>query len=148
MRELSTLHRPPHRLPLFCREKKKDINIHIIHCIVQRKTARQYTMAIDAMEIDSNAPTGTITELPERKRKHKSQDPSTKKKRKHESSEKKPKSSKNKDKTRDSSSKPGKTPDSPYTLTTATLYLPLSPISISPTHALASLLAEHLSPSS
>lgn len=103
-------------------------------------------MAIDAVEIDSNAPKGTITELPERKRKHKSQDPSIKKKRKHESSEKKPKSSKNKDKTRDSSRKPGKTPGSPYTFTTATLYLPLSPISISPTHALASLLAEHLSP--
>lgn len=103
-------------------------------------------MAINAMEDDSNTPADTTTELPERKRKHKSQDPSTKKKRKHESSEKKPKSSKSKDKTKGSSSKPGKTPDSPYTLTTTTLYLPLSPISISPTHALASLLAEHLSP--
>ena len=40
------------------------------------------------------------------------------------------------------------TPDQncPFKLTTATLYVPLSPISISPTHALASLQAEHLSP--
>lgn len=103
-------------------------------------------MAVDAMEIDSNP---TVTELPERKRKHKTQDPSSKKKRKNESGEKKEKKSSSKDKTKtNKSSKPTapKQPDSPYTLTTATLYLPLSPISISPTHALASLLAEHLSP--
>ncbi|KAG5288757.1 DNA-dependent RNA polymerase I subunit A43 [Histoplasma capsulatum G186AR] len=35
---------------------------------------------------------------------------------------------------------------SPFHLITATLYVPLSPISISPTHALSSLQAEHLSP--
>ena len=105
-------------------------------------------MANDAMEIDSNP---TVTELPERKRKHKTQDPSSKKKRKNESGEKKEKkSSKSKDKTKTTTSSSNSSkftaPDSPYTLTTATLYLPLSPISISPTHALASLLAEHLSP--
>ncbi|KAK2796833.1 hypothetical protein FQN50_009394 [Emmonsiellopsis sp. PD_5] len=37
-------------------------------------------------------------------------------------------------------------PSSPFHLITSTLYLPLSPISISPTQALPSLLAEHLSP--
>lgn len=35
---------------------------------------------------------------------------------------------------------------SPFQLVTSTLYLPLSPISISPTHALSSLLVEHVSP--
>ncbi|KAK2756086.1 hypothetical protein FQN54_005493 [Arachnomyces sp. PD_36] len=35
---------------------------------------------------------------------------------------------------------------SPFQLITSTLYLPLSPISISPTHALSSLLVEHVSP--
>lgn len=35
---------------------------------------------------------------------------------------------------------------SPFRLITSTLYLPLSPISISSTHALSSLLAEHISP--
>ncbi|KAG5289906.1 DNA-dependent RNA polymerase I subunit A43 [Histoplasma ohiense] len=38
------------------------------------------------------------------------------------------------------------TESSPFHLITATLYVPLSPISISPTHALSSLQAEHLSP--
>ncbi|OJD17643.1 hypothetical protein AJ78_02293 [Emergomyces pasteurianus Ep9510] len=37
------------------------------------------------------------------------------------------------------------TESSPFHLITATLYVPLSPISISPTHALSSLQAEHLS---
>lgn len=36
--------------------------------------------------------------------------------------------------------------DSPFRLINATLYVPLSPISISPTHASASLIAEHLAP--
>ena len=120
----------------------QDLPEYSTPAVHQHTTA---TMAVDAMEIDSNP---TVTELPERKRKHKSQDPSSKKKRKNESGEKKEKkSSKSKDKTKTSSSSSKSTaPDSPYTLTTATLYLPLSPISISPTHALASLLAEHLSP--
>lgn len=109
-------------------------------------------MAIEAMEVDSPISAATppvVTELPERKRKQKSQDPASKKKRKHESGDK---SSKSKDKSKTKGKGSGKTtttttvPDSPYSLTTATLYLPLSPISISPTHALASLLAEHLSP--
>lgn len=133
------------------------------------------TMAADTMDIDSNPiPAGQAEAEKERKRKHKHKDePSSsspsKKKRKHEKgdkeSKKKDKSSKSsskdksKDKDKDKSetksktraSKPATTPttaipDSPYSVTTATLYLPLSPISISPTHALASLLAEHLSP--
>ena len=123
----------------------QDLQEYSTPAVHQHTTA---TMAVDAMEIDSNP---TVTELPERKRKHKTQDPSSKKKRKNESGEKKEKkSSKSKDKTKTSSSSSSSSkftaPDSPYTLTTATLYLPLSPISISPTHALASLLAEHLSP--
>lgn len=113
-------------------------------------------MAIEAMEVDSPIGASTppvVTELPERKRKQKSQDPASKKKRKHESGDKSSKSkSKDKSKTKGSGKTTATTatttnvPDSPYSLTTATLYLPLSPISISPTHALASLLAEHLSP--
>jgi DNA-directed RNA polymerase I subunit RPA43 len=125
-------------------------------------------MAVDAMEIDS-APVSAAQAGSEkdRKRKHKHKDefssPSSKK-RKHEKSDKKDKKDmKKKEKSsskssssskKDKSSRPDTTtaatpapvPESPYTLTTATLYLPLSPISISPTHALASLLAEHLSP--
>ncbi|PYH30710.1 DNA-directed RNA polymerase I subunit RPA43 [Aspergillus neoniger CBS 115656] len=114
-------------------------------------------MALDAMDLDPH-PTGPARQSsPEkdRKRKHKDTTSPSKKKRKHESdatSSKKSSSSsssssskKSQSKTSTSTSKPT-TPDSPYTLTTATLYLPLSPISISPTHALASLLAEHLSP--
>ncbi|KAL4814583.1 hypothetical protein BDW67DRAFT_165675 [Aspergillus spinulosporus] len=124
-------------------------------------------MAVDAMEIDS-APVSAAQagSGKDRKRKHKHKDqpssPSSKK-RKHEESDKKDKkdmkkkdksSSKSSSSKKDKSSRPDTTtsatpapvPDSPYTLTTATLYLPLSPISISPTHALASLLAEHLSP--
>ncbi|KAJ0420416.1 hypothetical protein BJY00DRAFT_313091 [Aspergillus carlsbadensis] len=121
-------------------------------------------MAINEMDIDSNpASTGPLESEKERKRKHKHKDETSspsKKKRKHEKaddadkkSKKKDKSSKSKDKSTPSattySAQPESVsaiPDSPYSLTTATLYLPLSPISISPTHALASLLAEHLSP--
>ncbi|KAL4897443.1 hypothetical protein BDV59DRAFT_44921 [Aspergillus ambiguus] len=128
-------------------------------------------MAVDEMDIDSRpVPTAPESEK-ERKRKHKTKDASSsspsKKKRKHESTGDEPssldKKSKKKSKSKEkepsqsqskskapataSISKPSPTtPDSPYALTTATLYLPLSPISISPTHALASLLAEHLSP--
>ncbi|OJI88714.1 hypothetical protein ASPTUDRAFT_50704 [Aspergillus tubingensis CBS 134.48] len=108
-------------------------------------------MALDAMDLDPH-PTGPARQTsPEkdRKRKHKDTTSPSKKKRKHESdatsSKKSSKKSQSKTSTNTSTSKPT-TPDSPYTLTTATLYLPLSPISISPTHALASLLAEHLSP--
>lgn len=107
-------------------------------------------MAIEAMEVDSPIAASTppvVTELPERKRKQNNQDPASKKKRKHESGDKSSKSkSKSKDKSKTKGSGKTTVPDSPYSLTTATLYLPLSPISISPTHALASLLAEHLSP--
>ncbi|KAL3465151.1 hypothetical protein BJX64DRAFT_253260 [Aspergillus heterothallicus] len=121
-------------------------------------------MAADAMEIDSNLISpGLIESEKERKRKHKHKDEvsPSKKKRKHEkaddtdkkSKKKKEKSTKSKDKskatvgTQPTQAEQGTSiPDSPYSLTTATLYLPLSPISISPTHALASLLAEHLSP--
>ncbi|KAK1150010.1 hypothetical protein N8T08_003568 [Aspergillus melleus] len=126
-------------------------------------------MAVDEMEIDSNPPSHSVQEPEkERKRKHKNKDVSSsspsKKKRKHdannliadETSTREKKSKKSSKKESNSSSKSKKssksksaaasTLDSPYTLTTATLYLPLSPISISPTHALASLMAEHLSP--
>ncbi|GES57778.1 RNA polymerase I subunit Rpa43 [Aspergillus terreus] len=114
-------------------------------------------MAVDEMDIDSQ-PVSTVPETDkERKRKHKTKDTSSsspsKKKRKHESSAAaEPASPQEKTKSdRTKTSNPQSTTasnpaDSPYTLTTATLYLPLSPISISPTHALASLLAEHLSP--
>lgn len=107
-------------------------------------------MASDAMEIDSSNAPGNAPDL-ERKRKTKHKDPSSpSKKRKHESSaadgDKKRKKSKSKSKKADVSESIQPSQDSPYCLTTATLYLPLSPISISPTHALASLLAEHLSP--
>ncbi|KAF7122814.1 hypothetical protein CNMCM5793_000924 [Aspergillus hiratsukae] len=112
-------------------------------------------MAVDAMDIDSSPAPAAVAE-PERKRKHKHKDQSSKKKRKHDSNliadettvheTTSKKSSKSKGKSKQKSSETSDTPDSPYVLTTATLYLPLSPISISPTHALASLLAEHLSP--
>lgn len=123
-------------------------------------------MAVDEMEIDSNPASQSVQEPEkERKRKHKHKDASSpsKKKRKQdanliadESSTREKKSKKSSKSSKKSSSSSKKTaaaaaagaaiPDSPYSLTTATLYLPLSPISISPTHALASLLAEHLSP--
>jgi DNA-directed RNA polymerase I subunit RPA43 len=113
-------------------------------------------MAVDAMDVDSSPAPAAVAE-PERKRKHKHKDQSSKKKRKHDSNltadettvheTTSKKSSKSKEKSKQKSSEDApSTSDSPYVLTTATLYLPLSPISISPTHALASLLAEHLSP--
>ncbi|EAW20948.1 DNA-directed RNA polymerase I subunit RPA43 [Aspergillus fischeri NRRL 181] len=113
-------------------------------------------MAVDAMDVDSSPAPAAVAE-PERKRKHKHKDQSSKKKRKHDSKliadettvheTTSKKSSKSKEKSKQKSSEDAPLPsDSPYVLTTATLYLPLSPISISPTHALASLLAEHLSP--
>ncbi|KAJ9237151.1 hypothetical protein DTO207G8_1453 [Paecilomyces variotii] len=111
-------------------------------------------MSADAMDIDSDhAPTSVERE---RKRKHKNKDhASPAKKRKHrdadaadlisaETSSKKEK--KSKEKKKEKSSEAQEPSDSPFNLVTSTLYLPLSPISISPTHALASLLAEHLSP--
>ncbi|RMJ23824.1 rna polymerase I subunit [Aspergillus sp. HF37] len=108
-------------------------------------------MAADAMDVD---PPHTAPADPERKRKHKNKhkDASPSKKRKHESTDGDKKSKKAKGKSRKEASDEPQTQtsqpadDSPFTLTTATLYLPLSPISISPTHAVASLLAEHLSP--
>ncbi|KAE8146742.1 hypothetical protein BDV25DRAFT_46369 [Aspergillus avenaceus] len=119
-------------------------------------------MAVDAMEIDQN-PVPAVVSSPEkeRKRKHKNKDESSsapsKKKRKHETTQlvdrtvdkekkKKSKQPKTKGKTKQAESGETAIPDTPYVLATATLYLPLSPISISPTHAKASLLAEHLSP--
>lgn len=112
-------------------------------------------MAVDAMDLDSSPAPAAVAET-ERKRKHKHKDQSSKKKRKHDSNliadettvheTTSKKSSKSKGKSKKNSSETSETSDSPYVLTTATLYLPLSPISISPTHALASLLAEHLSP--
>lgn len=113
-------------------------------------------MAIDTMDIDPiDSPAGAV-DL-DRKRKHKHKDPSSpSKKRKHGSSliadeatasdKKSSKKSKEKRKSKHGTSSSETGSDSPFSLTTATLYLPLSPISISPTHALASLLAEHLSP--
>ncbi|OJJ48104.1 hypothetical protein ASPZODRAFT_46098, partial [Penicilliopsis zonata CBS 506.65] len=112
-------------------------------------------MAPDTMDIDSDPVPSVATDI-ERKRKHKSKDSTSSKKRKQESNllvseTAKEKKSKKKSKgqgkqTTASKKEVAVIPDSPYSLVTSTLYLPLSPISISPTHALASLLAEHLSP--
>jgi DNA-directed RNA polymerase I subunit RPA43 len=102
---------------------------------------------------------------PGRKRKHKDKHPSPSKKRKRKhggeteidliATDAVPKSPKKSKKSK-SRQKHGSEPaasistdsesNSPFNLVTSTMYLPLSPISISPTHALASLLAEHLSP--
>ncbi|OOQ87350.1 putative RNA polymerase I subunit Rpa43 [Penicillium brasilianum] len=104
-------------------------------------------MALDAMDLDiSPAPTEV-----ERKRKHKNKDASPSKKRKQvEQPADKTKSSSKRENKSSSSTGAGATtagvPESPYSLTTATLYLPLAPISISSNVALQSLLAEHLSP--
>ncbi|RAL08644.1 DNA-directed RNA polymerase I subunit RPA43 [Aspergillus homomorphus CBS 101889] len=115
-------------------------------------------MAIDAMEIDSHIASPAANRSPEkeRKRKHKDSSSPSKKKRKHTITDeeatpmpiREKKSSNSTKKSASSKSQKKTTPaeSSPYTLTTATLYLPLSPISISPTHAQASLMAEHLSP--
>ncbi|PYH86925.1 hypothetical protein BO82DRAFT_350029 [Aspergillus uvarum CBS 121591] len=119
-------------------------------------------MAVDAMEIDSHIASPAANRSPEkeRKRKHKDTSSPSKKKRKHTITDeeatpmpiREKKSSSNSNSSKKSATKSQKksttTPaeSSPYTLTTATLYLPLSPISISPTHAQASLMAEHLSP--
>jgi DNA-directed RNA polymerase I subunit RPA43 len=86
-------------------------------------------MAVDAMDIDA-LPLRTADA--ERKRKSKTTSSSPTKKRKAT--------------TTPTATAAAATPESPFTLKKATLYLPLSPISISPTHAKASLLAEHLSP--
>lgn len=101
-------------------------------------------MALDAMDIDTTPTSKDV----ERKRKHKNKDASPSKKRKQV--EPNSKSSSKKDKTSTTSTSAGATTaeasGSPYSLTTATLYLPLAPISISSTHALQSVLAEHISP--
>lgn len=102
-------------------------------------------MAIDAMDVDTSPRANDV----ERKRKHKNKDASPSKKRKHEVNGDGKTSKSKKDKTTKTTSTPAtsvENAESPFSLATATLYLPLSPISISPTHALASLLAEHLSP--
>lgn len=117
------------------------------------------------MDIDSDHAEPVSTQAsPEKKRKHKQKDHSPSKKRKHgagdstlismDATESPKKSKKSKDKHKEKKEKKKHVvavseesdPNSPFKLVTATLYLPLSPISISPTHALASLLAEHLSP--
>jgi DNA-directed RNA polymerase I subunit RPA43 len=104
-------------------------------------------MALDAMDLDTSpAPTDV-----ERKRKHKNKDASPSKKRKQvDQTGDKSKSSSKKDKSSTSSTSAGATtagtPGSPFSLTTATLYLPLAPISISSNVALQSLVAEHISP--
>ncbi|KAJ5464589.1 uncharacterized protein N7458_000275 [Penicillium daleae] len=106
-------------------------------------------MALDAMDLDTTpAPTDV-----ERKRKHKNKDAVPSKKRKQvEQSGDKTKSSSKKDRTSTSSTGAGagttlaEASGSPFSLTTATLYLPLAPISISSTVALQSLLTEHISP--
>ncbi|RAH70106.1 DNA-directed RNA polymerase I subunit RPA43 [Aspergillus aculeatinus CBS 121060] len=121
-------------------------------------------MAIDAMEIDSHVASPAANRSPEkeRKRKHKDTSSPSKKKRKHtvtdeeatpmpirekkSSSSSSSSSKKSTIKSQKKSTTTTPAESSPYTLTTATLYLPLSPISISPTHAQASLMAEHLSP--
>ena len=97
-------------------------------------------MAVDAMDID-NSPAST-PEV-ERKRKHKKQDASspTKKRKQTTTTD-----SKSKSKSKDASTTLDSSPESPFSLTKATLYLPIAPISISTTHAQNSLLAEHLSP--
>ncbi|KAF3384898.1 DNA-directed RNA polymerase I subunit RPA43 [Penicillium rolfsii] len=104
-------------------------------------------MALDAMDLDTSpAPTDV-----ERKRKHKNKDISPSKKRKQvDQPSDKSKSTPKKDKSSTSSTSAGATtagtPGSPFSLTTATLYLPLAPISISSNVALQSLLTEHISP--
>ncbi|KZZ98109.1 hypothetical protein AAP_00370 [Ascosphaera apis ARSEF 7405] len=121
------------------------------------------------------AVSATPLEKKEKKRHHKDKDGSSSKKRKHESSSagdaehKKKKKEKAEQKRHESfleseaatfspkpkskrstgnatTTAPKKSGSSPYHLITSTLYLPLSPISISPSHALSSLLSEHLSP--
>jgi DNA-directed RNA polymerase I subunit RPA43 len=108
-------------------------------------------MALDAMDLDTSPAPPDV----ERKRKHKNKDASPSKKRKQvdQTADKtKSKSSSKKDKSSTSSTGAGAgattagTPGSPFSLTTATLYLPLAPISISSNVALQSLLTEHISP--
>ncbi|KAH8692399.1 hypothetical protein BGW36DRAFT_410817 [Talaromyces proteolyticus] len=113
-------------------------------------------MSADAMDIDSPPPSQLSTD---KKRKNKIKDHSSSKKRKHTTSDgistnisEAPKKSK-KDKSHESKhnvvvAEPASNsdPNSPFRLVNATMYLPLSPISISPTHASASLAAEHLAP--
>lgn len=100
-------------------------------------------MATDAMDLDTSP---RATNDVERKRKHKNKDASPSKKRKAELNGEGKTSKSKKDKTSKTATSSTGTSESPFSLATATLYLPLSPISISPTHALASLQAEHLSP--
>lgn len=113
-------------------------------------------MSDDLMEIDS-PPNPSQLSL-EKKRKHKHKDQSPSKKRKHAATpndfekvatdspqkNKKDKATKRHVVAVSEEAKPD--PESPFRLINATMYLPLSPISISPTHASASLVAEHLAP--
>src|SRR4051812_23717413 len=104
----------------------------------------------------------TDTALPERKRKHKNKEHEPSKKRKNAatsvsgdvdieipSTPKQNSTNNNIEKGRQVVSiTDAAKPDagSPFRLINATMYVPLSPISISPTHASASLIAEHLAP--
>ncbi|CRG91542.1 DNA-directed RNA polymerase I subunit A43 [Talaromyces islandicus] len=115
-------------------------------------------MSDDLMDIDS--PQNPSQLSLEKKRKHKNKDQSPSKKRKHAATpddskkvatlDSPKKSKKDKAATKhhvvavSDAAKPD--PESPFRLINATMYLPLSPISISPTHASASLVAEHLAP--
>ncbi|KAJ6151808.1 hypothetical protein N7470_006936 [Penicillium chermesinum] len=101
-------------------------------------------MAVEAMDIDT--PPRASTEV-ERKRKSKNKDPSSPSKKRKADADKSSKSKSRDQKSISSQASAGAPdPESPFSLTKATLYLPLSPISISATHALSSLQAEHLSP--
>ncbi|KAF7713874.1 Uncharacterized protein PECH_000786 [Penicillium ucsense] len=98
-------------------------------------------MAVDAMDLDNSPRPGEV----ERKRKHKNKDASPSKKRK-QPVQSSSASQKDRKSSTGAGATTGKASGSPFSLTTATLYLPLAPISISSTVALQSLLAEHLSP--
>ncbi|KAJ5698197.1 hypothetical protein N7462_000202 [Penicillium macrosclerotiorum] len=103
-------------------------------------------MAVDAMDLDTSptAPTDV-----ERKRKSKTKDassPTKKRKQTEVNGDKTSRSKNDKSSTKTAPVTTAENADSPFSLVTATMYLPLSPISISSLHAQSSMLAEHLSP--
>ncbi|KAL1990402.1 hypothetical protein VTN49DRAFT_6241 [Thermomyces lanuginosus] len=109
-------------------------------------------MSADAMDIDSPSPAPGTPEK-KRKSKHSEQSPSKKRKKtKHAADDttltgkKSTKSSFVTTWDESNDTDRGNGEDSPFRLITATMYVPLSPISISTTHALSSLVAEHLAP--
>ncbi|KAJ5225076.1 hypothetical protein N7468_006301 [Penicillium chermesinum] len=125
----------------FLKEKKKSDIYFELHSSTEQ---REYKMAVEAMDIDT--PPRASTEV-ERKRKSKNKDPSSPSKKRKADADKSSKSKSRDQKSISSQASAGAPdPESPFSLTKATLYLPLSPISISATHALSSLQAEHLSP--